>query len=739
MITKSHAPPPPPLLVSENQQSKSEFQPTTKPSTSPPSRPTAHSINEYESSVSHNTKPSTSSSSSGGASLQLPPPPTAIEIEEINKNLTPIVARQIVEPPSPFHDNLKAPIASVTVTQNYNDNNNNDKERILSDIFEEMCEDVISCDHTAPSVPDVILQVISEYLAESQCLSSSSQDEETQSNDDLKSKADFTPSPRNNNEQVIEAKIISNGYNYINHAENTVNQEVITTVTVTSNNKILQTPTKSTPERPTTPTSSSVAATASILADHHNELNNSMSSIVPQISSQIATTPSTAAAVTNANNSVKSNNSNSIDSNQARLNRNRTRKTITKTFVVDGQTVTQTIKKTVNLEEEERMRKIQEERKRELIEHRRNLNEDKRKISDLTRKQESEKDALEQDFKEQKEKLLREFDAKQAQIYQYRKAEIERCEEAQAIELKTAIKRLKSEQEKQLKSQREQLKDEFKSFKKELEANQQLNKEHREMYRKQKEKELLRREEEAIQRQLDDLNTEEKRILKLHKQQLAHLEATALLEKQNLIRTREAAIWELEHRQMDTKYNVIRKHVRDFFYLQRHLMLTKQEKDIEHLRTLNNKLEEDLIRRQNEEKRLFIKSLRQEQRSRREMYRRSLYIIPTAIINNYQTSSAAMAAEKISADEEKRKIKEFEEKEKERFDNEMQRLTIRHLKQLEENRITAENLMKDLEEEQVIINYCFSGLNNNLSFGPGYVFYVCLLSSILLKFKNRLT
>ena len=86
--------------------------------------------------------------------------------------------------------------------------------------------------------------------------------------------------------------------------------------------------------------------------------------------------------------------------------------------MVEGQTITQTIKKTVNLEEEERLRRLQEERKRDLIEHRRNLNEDKRKITDLTRKQENEKEALEQDFKDQREKLLREFDVKLAQISQ---------------------------------------------------------------------------------------------------------------------------------------------------------------------------------------------------------------------------------------------------------------------------------------------------------------------------------
>jgi STE20-like kinase len=196
--------------------------------------------------------------------------------------------------------------------------------------------------------------------------------------------------------------------------------------------------------------------------------------------------------------------------------------------------------------------------------------------------------------------------------------------------------------------------------------------------------------------QLTELTDEEKRIIKLHRQQLIHLEQTSLLEKQNLIRTREAAIWELERLQMEQRCNVIRKHVRDFFYLQRHLMLSKQEKDLEHLRQLNVKLEDDLVRRQNEEKRLFLKSLRAEQRSRKEMYRRSLYIVPNSNNNsNYNQDNV-----KLTPEEEKRKLKEFDEREKEKFENDLQRLTIRHMKQLEEYRIKADNIMKDLDDEQ---------------------------------------
>jgi len=251
------------------------------------------------------------------------------------------------------------------------------------------------------------------------------------------------------------------------------------------------------------------------------------------------TTPAQPQVPDSVINTSNSNANNNEALNIQRLNRNRTRKTITKTFVVDGQTVTQTTKKTVNPEEEERQRQLIEDRKRDLIEHRRNLNEDRRKLVEQTKKQENEKESLEQDFKEQREKLLREFELKLAQIHQFRKAEIERCEEAQAIELKTTLKRLRNEHEKSIKYQREQLKDEFKLFKKELESNSNhmlMSKEHRELIKKQKEKELIKREEEYQLAQLAEMSEEEKRILKLHRQQLAHLETTSLLEKQNLIR-----------------------------------------------------------------------------------------------------------------------------------------------------------------------------------------------------------
>lgn len=62
---------------------------------------------------------------------------------------------------------------------------------IIEDLFEDICDEVIKCDDRAPSVPDVILQVISEILAESSQLPGAVNGEENEIDDSSK------PNPNN--------------------------------------------------------------------------------------------------------------------------------------------------------------------------------------------------------------------------------------------------------------------------------------------------------------------------------------------------------------------------------------------------------------------------------------------------------------------------------------------------------------------------------------------------------------
>jgi hypothetical protein len=361
-------------------------------------------------------------------------------------------------------------------------------------LFEDICEEVIKCDDRAPSVPDVILQVISELLGESAAAAAAAtssttsietspachpQPNKVETNSGINITKVLVESPplvpkdtpvRQDSKKSLNgvASVMSSSASFEKSPKAAV-ARIISNYSITS-----------ALDMPKSSSSSSIASNSPRLL---NQAKTSSAGDSNGKEEKPTATPSAAA----------------VSASQQKLNRNRTRKTITKTFVIDGQT--QTIQKIINTDDEERQKKVAEERKRDLIEHRRNLNEDRRKLVDLTRKQDAEKEGLEADFKEQRDKLLREFEIKLAQIYSMRKAEIERCEEAQTNELKSTLKRIKSEQERALKTYREQLKDEFKMFKKELDlaangVNQHqmiMSKEHKDILKKQKEKELVKR------------------------------------------------------------------------------------------------------------------------------------------------------------------------------------------------------------------------------------------------------
>jgi hypothetical protein len=427
---------------------------------------------------------SLSSIKSKSSKLPAPPPPSHFLTEESN---TPSLQQQ----PKITDQKPDEDMKQQTVTIINNSQFVNSLDSIIEELFENICDDVIKCDDRAPSVPDVILQVISELLADAS--SSNKEEEEVENAEEVVSLRE-----NGNNSQLGVVSIMSNSHNMspehkINSPQNKINninnKPAVTRIisNYTSSHADMNSLPKS------TSSSSSISSSNSPRAFNSNSSKNNP---VYESNMMIETMPNPSSTNTVDTSAASSTTYGLTALQQQKLNRNRIRKTISKTFIIDGQT--HTVQKIVNQDEEERQRKLIEDRKRDLIEHRRNLNEDRRKLIDLTRKQDTEKEVLEHDFKEQRDKLLKEFELKLGQVYQMRKTEIEKCEEAQTSELKSTMKKIKNEQEKALRLNREQLKDEFKMFKKELDSNavQQhvlMSKEHREILKKQKEKELLKR------------------------------------------------------------------------------------------------------------------------------------------------------------------------------------------------------------------------------------------------------
>ena len=103
---------------------------------------------------------------------EIPATSTAKAIKEESK---PIVAAAKIPSPAPTvksQELLRKPLAPPPpISESKQVINANTLKDMLAvklseEVFEEICDEVIKCDDKAPSVPDVILQVISEILAE---------------------------------------------------------------------------------------------------------------------------------------------------------------------------------------------------------------------------------------------------------------------------------------------------------------------------------------------------------------------------------------------------------------------------------------------------------------------------------------------------------------------------------------------------------------------------------------------
>merc|ERR550519_1404847 len=88
------------------------------------------------------------------------------------------------------------------------------------------------------------------------------------------------------------------------------------------------------------------------------------------------------------------------------------------------------------------------------------------------------------------------------------------------------------------------------------------------------------------------------------------------------MRAREAAIWEMEERHLHERHQLAKRQLKDMFFLQRHQMLVHHEKELEHLKRMMERREEELVKVQAVERRALPKRIRQEMKAREMMYRR---------------------------------------------------------------------------------------------------------------------
>jgi len=371
--------------------------------------------------------------------------------------------------------------------------------------------------------------------------------------------------------------------------------------------------------------------------------------------------------------------------NLKKKTRKRTRK-----FEIDGVTVTTTTSKVIYRDEEsETFYDEHYFRKQELRELKLLQKQEQKQFQDLAFKNQVFKEQQEKRFDTERITLMKNYENDLTSMIDGQKKQVDKCEQQQHEELKVSSKRIRNEQEKELKSFRESLKQEVKLLKHEVELlPKDRRKEALKLRKEQLEREHIEREKSFVDRLNESHESHMKRLSDTHREKIALLDRQFLQQKQQLMRAREAALWEMEERQLHERHQLAKRQLKDMFFLQRHQMLVHHEKELDHLKRMMERREEELIKNQAVERRALPKRIRAEMKAREMMYRESLRISVTNL------------HEAITPTEEKDRFKKFQEAEKKRYRAEQQRFEMKHAKQLEEARAGSQAAVKELEQLQ---------------------------------------
>ena len=325
--------------------------------------------------------------------------------------------------------------------------------------------------------------------------------------------------------------------------------------------------------------------------------------------------------------------------NLKKKTRKRTRK-----FEIDGVTVTTTTSKVIYRDEDNQT--FYDEhyfRKQELRELKMLQKQEQKQFQDLAFKNQLYSEQQEKRFESERVTLMKNYENDLTSMVDSQKKQVDKCESQQQDETKVSSKRIRNEQEKELKTFRESLKQETKLLKHEVELlPKDRRKEALKIRKEQLEREHVDRERCFVERLNETHENHMKRLADTHREKIALLGEIMILtdkllflccsncccldrqflqQKQQLMRAREAALWEMEERQLHERHQLAKRQLKDMFFLQRHQMLVHHEKELDHLKRMMERKEEELVRNQAVERRALPKRIRAEMKAREMMFR----------------------------------------------------------------------------------------------------------------------
>ncbi|XP_028034413.1 serine/threonine-protein kinase 10 isoform X1 [Bombyx mandarina] len=367
--------------------------------------------------------------------------------------------------------------------------------------------------------------------------------------------------------------------------------------------------------------------------------------------------------------------------NLKKKTRKRTRK-----FEIDGVIMTTTTSKVIWGDEESgRTWDDHALRKQELREIKMLQKQEQKQFQDLNAKEQQLREQQDKRFEGELSSLSRAHESELEALARAQRGAAERAEQQLEAELRHAAKRLRAEHDRDLRLFRDTLKQELRLLKQEVEL---VCKERRkEAYRARRvtlDAEHAERERTFVAALADTSDHVLRRLHDAHRQRQALADRQYLQQRHQIMRTREAALWELEEKQIHERYQLAKRQLKDEFLLRRQQMLVRHDKELEQIKRKNTRKEEELAKCQALEKRSLPKRIRAEQKAREMMFRESLRI-STAPQNH---------------EDDRDRLKKFQENEKRRYKAEHQRLATKHAKAREELKAQGEAMLRELEQFQ---------------------------------------
>jgi len=356
-------------------------------------------------------------------------------------------------------------------------------------------------------------------------------------------------------------------------------------------------------------------------------------------------------------------------------------------FEKDGKIVTETTSRVVDVSQEDYRNAVikeQQQRKVNLRELKILQREEQKQGMLLMAKIRRQWDAQEQRFEQELQDLDKKYEVDLDNLSRNQKKEIEKLEVSQNSDLRTSSRKMKQDQEKELKRFRDNLREEHKSAKKEVDGlPRNLRKE---TWRKKREEiEVSQRQAEHEFLAMQQVNFEKfcKELIELHRERMYNLEMQFLQNKHGLKRGHEGERWEIEQRQLHERHQLARTQLKETFFLQRSQMLNRHQKECEQHSRLTKLKEEEMKRRHEIERKRLPKIQRDEIKAKSQQYRKSIRI-----------------DKRMSIDVEREMMKEFESVERKRARTEYEKMLFRQEMEAEELRVSSESALKELQQLQ---------------------------------------